>query len=156
MCCLPTDSAVPPWFPFSSPFYKKSPKNTIFEHFLLYLASFWYYLCQVKISHFRFVSFWYYLCSMTHLEEPKGNHFYVQHELYHAFIFFFFGGYTPKTPVKFMHKKSNDCSLLPLHMNSMYYLRIITLLYFPLFAGSTLTPKLSASEYLPSIQLYNL
>ena len=20
---------------------------------------------------------------MTHLEEPKGNHFYVQHELYH-------------------------------------------------------------------------
>lgn len=82
-------------FPFGSPFYKKSPKNTIFEHFLLYLASFWYYLRQVKMSHFRFVSFWYYLCSMTHLKEPKGNHFYVQHELYHTFIFFF-GGYTPK------------------------------------------------------------
>ena len=88
---------------------------------------------------------------MMHLEEPKGNHFYVQHELYHPFIFFFWWLH-PKTPVKFMHKKSNDCSLLPLHMNSMYYLRIITLLYFPLFAGSTLTPKLSASEYLPSIQ----
>ena len=70
---------------------------------------------------------------------------------------FLFWWLHPQTPVKFMHtKKSNDCSLLPLHMNSMYYLRIIMLLYFPLFAGSTLTPKLSASEYLPSIQWYNL
>lgn len=139
---------VPLWFPFLQKITKKHDFQAFFAVLSIIL------ILSLSSQNKSFSLCIILILSMFNdaFEEPKGEPFFMFNMNCITLSFSFFGGYTPQTPVKFMHKKSNDYSLLPLHMNSMYYLRIITLLYFPLFAGSTLTPKLSASEYLPSIQ----